>query len=62
MSGSDPKKLPVPYHPPAAAPDIVHHTREWTSGTAGGGKVPADYAWGTNPKVQQEEKGANVPP
>jgi hypothetical protein len=60
MHGSDPTKQPVPWKPPQGGSDIEHHTREWTSGTAGGGKVPADYEWGTNPKVEQEETGANV--
>lgn len=36
-----------------------HHTHEWTSGTRGGGKVPADLRWNTNPKQRQEEHGAS---
>ncbi|MEW6434023.1 MAG: hypothetical protein AB1730_21180 [Myxococcota bacterium] len=57
--GSDPTRLPVPYTPPAnARPDIDHHLHEWTSGTRGGGKVPKDFTWGTNPKQTQEEFGA----
>lgn len=60
MHASDPKKLPVPWKAPQGGSDIEHHSREWTSGTMGGGKVPADYEWGTNPKVFQEEQGANV--
>ena len=60
MHSSDPKQLPVPWRPPQGAADIEHHTREWTSGAMGGGKVPPDYEWGTNPKVEQEEQGANV--
>ena len=40
-----------------------HHTREWPSGTQGGGKVPADFGWHSNPKQSQEENGANdLPP
>lgn len=35
-----------------------YHTREWSPGERGGGRVPADFAWGTNPKQQQEELGA----
>src|SRR5262245_48222720 len=41
-------------------PDIDHHLSEWTSGKRGGGKVPADFGWRTNPKQNQEERGANV--
>lgn len=37
-----------------------HHTHVWTSGTQGGGKVPADFSWNTNPKQTQEESGTNV--
>jgi hypothetical protein len=57
---SDPKKLPVPYKPIQGGADIDHHTREWTSGSRGGGKVPADFEWTSNPKQTQEEAGANV--
>ena len=60
MHGSDPKKLPVPWKAPQGGSDIEHHTREWTSGAMGGGKVPVDYEWSSNPKVDQEEQGANV--
>jgi hypothetical protein len=56
--GSDPKRLPVPYTPPTHRAHIEHHLHEWTSGTRGGGKVPADFTWGTNPKQTQEENGA----
>jgi len=55
---SNPQQLPVPYKPREAA-DIVHHTQEWSSGTRGGGKVPADFGWRTNPKQNQEENGAS---
>jgi hypothetical protein len=61
--GSDSSKLPVPYKPdPTKQADIAYHDSEWTSGGRGGGKVPADFEWGTNPKQYQEELGANVPP
>ena len=58
---SDPKHLPAVWRAPQGGLDIEHHTREWTSGAMGGGKVPADFEWRTNPKVAQEELGANVP-
>ena len=54
----DPKKLPVPYKPNAADRDIEHQAQEWSSGSRGGGKVPADFEWKTNPKQHQEERGA----
>ncbi len=55
----DPKKAPVPFKakPPSGA-DIIHQTQEWVSGRQGGGKVPADFTWGTNPKQHQEERGS----
>ncbi len=60
--GHDAKKLPVPYKPEAGKPaDVIHHQREWTSGQRGGGKVPADFEWNTNPKQWQEEHGTNKP-
>ncbi len=46
---------------PPRRPDIEHHLKEWTSGTRGGGKLPADFGWSTNPKQWQEENGANLP-
>ncbi|GMU60152.1 MAG: hypothetical protein IT380_12225 [Myxococcales bacterium] len=56
---SDPKLLPVPYKPPATGRlDIEHQLHEWTSGTRGGGVVPQDFTWVTNPKQTQEELGA----
>ncbi len=55
----DPKSAPVPWKSRAGnSPDIAHHQREWTSGTQGGGKVPADFEWNSNPKQSQEERGA----
>lgn len=54
----DPKKLPVVYKAPAGARDIEHQLVEWASGSRGGGKVPADFEWCTNPKQHQEERGA----
>jgi hypothetical protein len=52
-----------PKKPDGSAPDKVrdHHVLEWSSGERGGGKVPADLEWGTNPKQWQEEHGAAVP-
>lgn len=47
------------YKPPSGPADVEHQTKEWTSGTRGGGKVPADFEWKSNPKVQQEENGSN---
>lgn len=58
---ADPKKLPVPWRKGADAdPDLEHHRREWWSGERGGGKVPADLDWRTNPKQYQEENGAGT--
>lgn len=57
---SDSRKLPVPYKPDVQKQnDAFHHNHEWTSGQAGGGKVPADYEWRSNPKQNQEEDGVN---
>lgn len=50
-SSSRSNQLPVP----KSSQD--HQTKEWASGTRGGGKMPADFAWRTNPKQQQEETG-----
>lgn len=56
---ADPNKLPVKYQPDGAkVPDVVHHTREWTSGTRGGGSVPKEFEWPSNPKQHQEEHGS----
>ena len=38
--------------------DIDYHLKEWTSGTRGGGSVPADLGWNSNPKQYQEENGS----
>ncbi|MBL9036932.1 MAG: hypothetical protein JNG84_00325 [Archangium sp.] len=54
----DPSQLPVPYSPRTGRQDIEHQRNEWASGTRGGGSVPADFEWGTNPKQHQEERGA----
>jgi hypothetical protein len=56
---SDPTKLPVPWKGRTTT-DIVHHDAEWGTGEKGrgGGKVPTDFSWGTNPKQHQEERGA----
>ncbi|MFT3709603.1 MAG: hypothetical protein QM817_18395 [Archangium sp.] len=53
----DPNKLPVPWKP-QQEPDIDHFKKEWWSGTRGGGKVPKDFGWPTDPKRQQEENGS----
>jgi len=58
----DPRKVPVVYRPKANVRDIEHHQKEWTSGTRGGGSVPADLTWRTNPKQHQEERGASTLP
>lgn len=56
---TDPKKLPVVYKPRVAR-DIDHQEEEWVSGSRGGGSVPADFGWQTNPKQHQEERGAGA--
>jgi hypothetical protein len=53
---ADPKKAPLAVRH-KAQPDINHQQHEWTSGTQGGGKVPNDFTWGSNPKQDQEENG-----
>lgn len=55
---SDPKKLPVPWRERPQR-DLHHHLAEWSSGTRGGGSVPKDVAWATNPKEHQEENGSS---
>jgi hypothetical protein len=57
MSGSelsDPKKQPLVWKE-GSTRDLDHQAKEWASGTRGGGKVPKDFAWATNPKQTQEE-------
>lgn len=39
--------------------DIDYHVKEWTSGQQGGGHIPDDFDWGSNPKQNQEENGAS---
>jgi hypothetical protein len=57
MSGAS--NLPMPFKPqPRGRVDLEHHTGEWTSGSRGGGFVPPDFEWGTNPKQHQEENGS----
>lgn len=53
---SDPMNLPVKY--PGPSTDLKYFTREWWSGRRGGGRVPADFSWPTNPKQKQEENGS----
>jgi len=58
----DPRKVPVVYKPKPGVRDLDYHSAEWTSGQRGGGSVPADFHWRTNPKQHQEERGApNAP-
>jgi hypothetical protein len=62
MSGhreADPSKLPVPWKDRPER-DLVHQEQEWASGTRGGGSVPLDFGWPTNPKQQQEEHGSGA--
>lgn len=40
------------------ANDIDYHQKEWGSGSRGGGSVPADLTWSSNPKQFQEENGS----
>jgi len=42
----------------AESPDAQYHLKEFTSGTRGGGKVPADFQWKSNTKQYQEENGS----
>ena len=37
-----------------------HQVLDWSSGSRGGGKVPDDFGWTTNPKQYQEENGNAV--
>jgi hypothetical protein len=60
MSGhdhNDPKQQALVWKPREER-DLDHFTREWWSGTRGGGSVPKDFTWGSNPKQTQEENGA----
>ena len=57
---NDSRKLPVPYKADVQKHnDAFHHQHEWTSGQRGGGKLPADFEWRSNPKQNQEEDGVN---
>lgn len=38
--------------------DLHYHQKEWSSGTRGGGMIPKDFDWLTNPKQRQEENGS----
>ncbi len=57
---SDPKQSGLQKHDPAAVDpkNVNFHSRVWSSGTQGGGKVPADFGWKSNPKQHQEEYGS----
>jgi hypothetical protein len=54
---SDPQNLPVPLTP-RDEDDLDYFTKSWWSGTRGGGSVPKDFSWPTNPKENQEESGS----
>lgn len=66
MSGTQPKDLPVSNSQLQPSPKRSerriqdHHTQEWSSGGRGGGSVPADFGWSTNPKQYQEEYGSST--
>lgn len=51
--------LALPTQPASGKTDMDYHVRQWTSGSQGGGRVPDDFEWGTNPKQNQEENGAS---
>ena len=53
----DPMNQPVPWKERGQR-DLHYHQAEWTSGTRGGGSLPSDFRWTTNPKQRQEENGA----
>ncbi len=53
--------LPTQRRPRNDSSDSRHHLKEWASGTRGGGKLPPDFGWNTNPKQWQEENGAATP-
>lgn len=40
------------------ADPMDYHLKEWSSGKRGGGKMPADFGWNSNPKQYQEENGS----
>jgi hypothetical protein len=50
-------KLPVPWKERSGR-DLHYQEDEWSSGARGGGRVPNDFGWRTNPKQQQEENGS----
>lgn len=56
---SNPQKTALVFKP-GEQRDIDHHKKEWTSGTRGGGSIPADFGWPTNPKQLQEENGSGI--
>ena len=49
---------PLAHATDAQSPDMEYHLQEFTSGTRGGGKVPADFQWRSNTKQYQEENGS----
>lgn len=46
---------------PAGRTDMDYHVKEWISGSQGGGHVPDDFEWNSNPKQYQEENGSSAP-
>lgn len=59
---AEPNTLPVPYKAKAGQSDLDYQERVWASGARGGGSVPADFEWRSNPKQRQEERGAGDGP
>jgi hypothetical protein len=55
--------LPVPTTQQPSQDDRLrnHHVLVWNNGKRGGGSVPADFGWNTNPKQWQEENGSAAP-
>jgi hypothetical protein len=57
LKHDDAKNLPIPFEP-KGSDDLTYHQQHWTSGKQGGGSVPLDFTWGSNPKQHQEERGS----
>jgi hypothetical protein len=58
--------MTIPSNVPARSTQVDervrnHHTQVWSTGKRGGGKLPADFGWNTNPKQWQEETGSALP-
>lgn len=59
---SSPGDHPIePAQKPPEDRNQAHHVVTWSSGGRGGGSVPPDFGWNTNPKQWQEEHGAAMP-